>query len=317
MISHWRGRLKSIDATYKIGQKYGAHACREMWNMRNWTAEKSALRLVELGGPPAVAEVNLRLPALQFWSMKIRFTPTSLRRKGCFPIFQFSGPVWHLTIAEFQKMAEQKKIEALNANNANNVGGGPGGGPPGGPPGGPGGPMDPHGMPKQTVRRRVASGKCESFARRPARYLWIIWEWSIMLMSQCDDGVHFVPLAASPCERDHTTKKGNLCRLRTFAMCDWESWGEGFVSQQDREREREREKGEKIGALLSREPICRVGRRAGLPHGTERKEGRKEGRRQNRLMPAVNYSKCVEEGETRTGPGSGEAREGGRVFGPS
>ena len=34
-------------------------------------------------------------------------------------------------------------------------------------------------------------------------------------------------------------------------------------------------------------------------------------------MPAVNYSKCVEEGETRTGPGSGEAREGGRVFGPS
>ena len=46
-----------------------------------------------------------------------------------------------------------------------------------------------------------------------------------------------------------------------------------------REREREREKGEKIGALLSREPICRVGRRAGLPHGTERKEGRKEGRK--------------------------------------
>ena len=42
------------------------------------------------------------------------------------------------------------------------------------------------------------------------------------------------------------------------------------------EREREREKGEKIGALLSREPICRVGRRAGLPHGTERKEGRKK-----------------------------------------
>ena len=67
-------------------------------------------------------------------------------------------------------MAEQKKIEALNANNANNVGGPGGPGPPGGPPGGPGGPggpVDPHGMPKQTVRcRPAASGERDDRDRR-------------------------------------------------------------------------------------------------------------------------------------------------------